>query len=84
MHDTPTQASPETETSVPKASCQSGSCLTGPRMCPGFALLGGWAVSMPVYYLSGSRDAAIVITVLVAAALVFGLHRRLWNWICKR
>jgi len=60
-------------------SPSGGSCMTAPRMCPGFALMGGWLVSYPIFYFTGSRNLTLVVMVAVAAALMMGLHTRLWR-----
>ncbi len=66
-----------------QASCSTagGACWTGPRMCPGFALLGGWLVSYPILFFTGSKNGALIVMILVAIALMTGLHTRIWSSI---
>ena len=69
----------DTDTDSCGCSPTGGSCLSSPRMCPGFALMGGWLVSYPILYFTGAKNVALIVMVAVAAALMMGLHTKIWH-----
>lgn len=74
-----TPATCNTDSESCGCSPSGGSCLSAPRMCPGFALMGGCLVSYPILFFTGAKNAAIVVMIVVAAALMMGLHTKLWR-----
>jgi hypothetical protein len=68
------------ETKPTENSCETGgSCLRGPRMCPGFAMMGGFIAGQLLYYFFASEMLSWIVGIAVFIGLITGMHTRIWK-----